>query len=146
MRVWDNEPEEPLEVNILPMIDVIFAILAFFIISTLFLTRTEGLSVNLPDAESAEPQQQADFSVTVKPDGQITLNQQIVTLEQLQDLVSSAMGDAETALVTVHADEQVYHGQVIAVMDELRLIEGVQLGIATEPEAAAQGADSLEAP
>lgn len=133
MRVWDNESEEPLEVNILPMIDVIFAILAFFIVSTLFLTRTEGLSVNLPDAESAEPQQQADFSVTVKPNGQMTLNQQIVTLEQLQDLVSSAMGDAETALVTVHADEQVYHGQVIAVMDELRLIEGVQLGIATEP-------------
>ncbi len=146
MRVWDNEPEEPLEVNILPMIDVIFAILAFFIISTLFLTRTEGLPVNLPDAESAEPQQQADFSVTVKPDGQITLNQQIVTLEQLQNLVNSAMGGAKTALVTVHADEQVYHGQVIAVIDELRLIEGVQLGIATEPEEAAQGADSPEAP
>ena len=147
MRVWDNEPEEPLEVNILPMIDVIFAILAFFILSTLFLTRTAGLSENLPDAESAEPQQQAAFNVTVNPDGQITLNQQVVVLDQLQDRVENAMSAAETetALVTINADEQVYHGDVIAVMDELRLIEGVQLGIATEPEEAAPGADSPEA-
>jgi len=47
MRLPD-EPEIPTAINIVPMIDVIFAILAFFIMSTLFLTRSEGLSVNLP--------------------------------------------------------------------------------------------------
>ncbi|NER85456.1 MAG: hypothetical protein F6K42_39415, partial [Leptolyngbya sp. SIO1D8] len=41
-------------------------------------------------------------------------------------------------LVTIQADEQVYHGQVIAVMDELRTLEGVQLGIATEPKPSEQ--------
>jgi biopolymer transport protein ExbD len=136
MRVWDNEPDEAMEVNLLPMIDVIFAILAFFIVSTLFLTRTEGLSVNLPNADSASPQQQADFTVSVTATGEITLDRQPIPLEQLQAAIRDALAPEQTAIVTIHADEQAYHGTVIAVMDELRLIEGVQLGIATESEPA----------
>lgn len=135
MRVWDKEPEEEFEINILPMIDVIFAILAFFILSTLFLTRTEGLSVNLPNAESATPRKQADFTVTVSADGAIALDQDPIELNQLQRAVQSALGADETAVVTIQADEQSYHGQVVAVMDELRPLENVQLGIATEPKA-----------
>ncbi len=134
MRVWDDESEESLEVNILPMIDVIFAILAFFILSTLFLTRTEGFSVNLPNAESADPQNQADFNVAIQPDGSMELDQQPIALEDLRPSIEQAIAPAQTAIITIQADEQTYHGQVIEVMDELRLIEGAQLGIATEPE------------
>jgi biopolymer transport protein ExbD len=43
-----EEPDNPPQLNILPMIDVIFALLTFFILSTLSLTRSEGLPVNLP--------------------------------------------------------------------------------------------------
>ena len=134
MRVWDDDSEEALEVNILPMIDVIFAILAFFIVSTLFLTRTEGFSVNLPDAESAEPQTQADFTVTMEPDGSLALDRQPIMIENLRAAIEQAIAPDQTAIVTIQADEQVYHGQVIEVMDEIRPIEGAQLGIATEPE------------
>ncbi len=52
MRLPD-EPDMPSQINIVPMIDVIFAILTFFIMSTLYLTRSEGLPVNLPTASSA---------------------------------------------------------------------------------------------
>jgi len=52
MRLPD-EPELPTQINIVPMIDVIFAILTFFIISTLYLTRSQGLPVNLPSAKTA---------------------------------------------------------------------------------------------
>ncbi len=142
MRVWDNESDEALEVNLLPMIDVIFAILAFFIVSTLFLTRTEGLPVNLPGADSASPQQQADFTVSVTATGAITLDRQPIPLRQLQAAIRDGLNSEQMAVVTIHADEQAYHGAVIAVMDELRRIEGVQLGIATEPESA----EALAAP
>ncbi len=133
MRVWDNEPEETLEVNILPMIDVIFAILAFFIVSTLFLTRAEGLPVNLPDADSAASQRQADFTVTLKPDGTLALNRAPIALTNLSATLQAQLRPDQTAIVTLQADEQVYHGQVIAVMDTLRSLDNVQLGIATEP-------------
>lgn len=55
MQIHDNDLDDGFEINILPMIDVIFAILAFFIVSTLFLTRTEGLPVNLPEADTSTP-------------------------------------------------------------------------------------------
>lgn len=135
MRVWDDESEEALEVNILPMIDVIFAILAFFILSTLFLTRTEGMPVDLPNADSSSPQSQTDFTVTIQADGTLALNQEIVTLDDLRAAVEQSMAPEQTALVSIEADKQVVHGQVIAVMDELRTLEGIQLGIATEPKA-----------
>jgi biopolymer transport protein ExbD len=134
MRVWDNEPEEPLEVNILPMIDVIFSILAFFILSTLFLTQAEGLPVDLPDADNATPQSQTDFTVTLQADGTLSLNQQPLALADLRSTLAQQLTPEQVAVVTIQADERVYHGQVIAVMDELRSLPHVQLGIATEPE------------
>ena len=88
MRLQD-EPDIPPQINIVPMIDVIFAILTFFIISTLYLTRSEGLPVNLPNAATSEIQQTAQINVTVNPNGEIALNRQPIALSQLQDAVRS---------------------------------------------------------
>ena len=132
MRVLDNEVEEPLEINIVPMIDVIFAILAFFIVSTLFLTRAEGLPVNLPNAETAEPQQSADFTVTIQASGAIFLNRAPIQIDQLKAAIAAELAPDQVALITVQADRKIEHGRVIEVMDELRTIEGARLGIATE--------------
>jgi biopolymer transport protein ExbD len=134
MRVWDDDSDEALEVNVLPMIDVIFSILAFFILSSLFLTRSEGLPVNLPDADTAAQQEQADFMVTMQPDGTIALDQQPIPLDNLRAAIEQSLAPNQTAIITIKADEQVYHGDVVDVMDELRTIEGAKLGIATEPE------------
>ncbi|MEO0457110.1 MAG: biopolymer transporter ExbD [Cyanobacteria bacterium P01_A01_bin.114] len=139
MRVLDNEAEDPLEINIVPMIDVIFAILAFFILSTLFLTRAEGLPVNLPNAETAEPQQSADFTVTMQESGQMFLNRDPIQLGQLNSAIEAELSPGQTALITVQADRRIEHGEVIEVMDALRTIEGARLGMATEPRRSDQG-------
>ncbi|MEO0541166.1 MAG: biopolymer transporter ExbD [Cyanobacteria bacterium P01_A01_bin.105] len=134
MRSLDNELEDEFEINILPMIDVIFAILAFFIVSTLFLTRTEGLPVNLPETDTSEPQEPADFTVTIESDGSLFLDEQPITEERLRPQIVQQLEPDQEALITIKADEQTYHGEVITVMDELRAIEGASLGIATVPE------------
>ena len=135
MRVIDNEGEEPLSINILPMIDVIFAILAFFIISTLFLTRSEGFSVNLPEAETSQSQQEALITVTVEDNGDISIDKDPVELNDLAEIIQEQMGDRTEALVTVQADETIDYGQVIAGMDQLRTVEGANLGMATQQPA-----------
>ena len=135
MRIIDNEQEDEFEINILPMIDVIFAILAFLIVSTLFLTRTEGLPVNLPKTKTSKPQQPADFTVTIKPDGSLFLDDLAVTEENLRTQITTQLNPNQEALITIKADEQTYHGKVVTVMDELRTIEGARLGIATIPKA-----------
>lgn len=132
MRIVDDETDDtPSQINIVPMIDVIFAILTFFIMSTLYLTRSEGLPVNLPKAITAQTQEQTQITLTITRQGQLALNRQFVQLDQLQSRVRALVGDRGEALVVINADERVSHGQVIAAMDRLRLVKGVKLAIAT---------------
>lgn len=135
MSYLPEEPEEEFELNVVPMIDVIFAILTFFIMSSLFLTRSESLPVNLPKAVSAEMQKQNQITITVQKSGDIALNREAIALDKLQTGVRDLMGTTQESVIVINADEAVNHGRVIAVMDELRAIEGATLGIATrQPE------------
>jgi biopolymer transport protein ExbD len=131
MRLPD-ELEKSGEINIVPMIDVIFSILAFFIISTLYLTRSEGLSVNLPNATTAQNQPSTKITVTIKPDGEIALNRKTIELEALEEAVRALVVPNSESLVIVNADEKVDHGQVVSVMDRLRQVEGTKLAIAAQ--------------
>ncbi len=135
MQLRDDEPDIPAQINIVPMIDVIFAILTFFIMSSLSLTRSEGLPVNLPQASTGQLQQQnLKALVTVKANGELFVNRDRVPLEQLTNQVGQLRGDQAEIVVIVNADESVDHGQVVEVMDELRKVRGAKLAIATEPE------------
>ncbi|MBG1270237.1 ExbD/TolR family protein [Nostoc sp. WHI] len=132
MRLPD-EPELPLQINIVPMIDVIFAILTFFIMSTLFLTRSEGLPVNLPKAATAKQQQvPSRITITVDEQGTVSLNRKPIAVDDLTAQVRTLIGSNSEMLVIINADEKVGHGQVVAVMDRVRQVEGAKLAIATQ--------------
>jgi biopolymer transport protein ExbD len=130
MRLPD-EPEIPAQINIVPMIDVVFAILTFFIISSLFMSRTEGLPVNLPKASTAKVQQKTKVMVTVKPDGAIALNRKSIQLSKLEPALRALAKPQENMVVIVNADEKVEHGKIIAVMDQVRRVKEAKLAIAT---------------
>jgi biopolymer transport protein ExbD len=128
-----DEPDRPLQINILPMIDVVFAVLAFFIISSLFLTRNEGLPVALPGAETAAAQAQRQVVVTLNESGEVFVGNRPVTDDQLVEAIQTLGTLADSGgLVVIRADRSVSHGRVVAVMDRLRTLPGVQLAIATE--------------
>ena len=73
------------------MIDVIFAILAFFIMSTLFLTRFEGLPVNLPESETAALQPEAKFTITLDAEGQVFLNREPIQVAALKNTIEQQL-------------------------------------------------------
>ncbi len=129
-RVID-EPEGSPQINIVPMIDVIFAILAFFIMSTLFLTRQEGLLVNLPTAQTATPQKSSRATVTIDRQGQLFLNREAIALEQLEMALTKQRPPGQDLTVVLNADGSVTHDRVIAVMDELRKIPGTRVAMST---------------
>ena len=131
MRLPD-EPEMPSQINIVPMIDVIFAILTFFIISTLYLTRSQGLPVNLPKAGTAQSQNSTPIAVTIDEQGNLALNRKATNLEALESQVEALIPSGKEVVVILNADEQVNHGQVIAVVDRVRRVEGAKLAIATK--------------
>jgi biopolymer transport protein ExbD len=127
-----QEPEPPSQINIVPMIDVIFAILTFFIMSTLYLSRSEGLPVNLPGATTSQSQPQSQTVVTIDRSGNLALNRQPMDLEALEAQVRVVASKGQQPFVVINADQSVTHGRVVAVMDRLRRIEGVRMAIATQ--------------
>jgi biopolymer transport protein ExbD len=127
-----EEPEVPFQINIIPMIDVVFAILTFFITATLVLNRTEGLPVSLPQAATTKTQTQNKVVVTLDAQGNLFLNRQPIALEQLEAQVRSLMSREKQNIVVINADENVSHGKAIAVMDRIRNIEGVKMAIAAK--------------
>ena len=132
MRLPD-EADAPAQINIVPMIDVIFAILTFFIMSTLFLTRQEGLPVNLPQASSAKrTTQPAKVTLTVDKTGKLFLNKVPITLDKLEAGVKAKVEPERPLMVVLNADEGVNHGKIVAVMDKVRLVKGAKLAIATK--------------
>ena len=132
MRLIDDEIDVAPQINILPMIDVIFSILAFFIISTLFLTRSEGLPVNLPKASTSQLQRTEQITVTIDKEGKIFLNREPIEVDALEKAVRELVLPNQTSVVAIKADEAVEHGDVVAVMDRLRRIDEVKLAIATK--------------
>ncbi len=128
-----EEPESPLGINIVPMIDVVFAVLVFFILSSLYLARSEGLPVTLPGSQTAEGQPQAQVVLTIDDQGALFLGDRPIEDSQLLDAVQSLQASDAASLVVIRADEAVSHGRVVLIMDRLRTLEGVQLAIATQP-------------
>ncbi len=130
MRLPEDNETRHATVNILPMIDVIFAILTFFIMSTLYLTKEEGLPVNLPAAANVTAQDQAEVTLTITSEGALYLGKSEVALGDLADEVRQSAADGPVQ-VTIRADETTAHGKVVAAMDQLRQVEGIKMGIAT---------------
>lgn len=127
-----EETDLPPKINILPMIDVIFAILVFFIVSSLYLTRSEGLPVNLPRASTAEVQKSQQITVSLDEEGNLTVNSNLAQIEQLQAEIEQLIEAEYNTTVVVNADRTVEHGQVVEVIDRIRQIPDVQLAIAAE--------------
>ncbi|MEO1590663.1 MAG: biopolymer transporter ExbD [Cyanobacteria bacterium J06632_22] len=126
------EEESRAQINIVPMIDVVFAVLTFFILVSLTLTRSQGLPVTLPEAATATTQTEAKLTLTITADNQLFLNGDEVQLSTLAADVKSRLAPGQPALVSIEADTAAEHGWVVAAMDALREIEGLRLGIATQ--------------
>jgi biopolymer transport protein ExbD len=131
MRI-PEETEVQGEINIVPMIDAIFSILAFFIISSLSLIRSEGLPVNLPSAETSESKPTAQINVTIQDNGKIFLDKKSIKVQSLKMAVNKLIPDNQQGMIIINADEKVSHGIVVSVMDQLRQVEGATLAIATK--------------
>ncbi|MEG4338280.1 biopolymer transporter ExbD [Microcoleus sp. D3_18_C2] len=131
MRLPD-EPDSIPQINIVPMIDVVFAILTFLIVSSLSLSKSEGLPVNLPKASTSQVQDSpAKITVTIDDQGKLMVDKKLVNLEQIESTVRQVMGSNQNSLIVLNADKSVNHGNVVEVMDRLRRIKGAKLGIAT---------------
>jgi len=133
MRVPRQQLEKA-RIEIIPMIDIIFFLLVFFMVSTLSTTINHGLPVNLPKAASSQKDLRETFNVTVMQDGAIFLNKEATTLEALGQQVKIGLEQDPELMVIISADDQALHGAIVTVMDEVRLAGVSRLAIAVKSE------------
>lgn len=125
---------EDLQINLTPLIDVVFLLLIFFMVSTTF-TRENRLAVNLPEADG-EPVQEAARSIEISVseggayaiDGRTLVNSELSTL--MQGLEEVALGDRDVALILI-ADAEASHQSVVTAMDAIGKSGFSRLSIAT---------------
>jgi len=111
---------EKARIEIIPMIDVIFFLLVFFMVSTLSMTINRGLPVNLPTAATAQKERRDNVSLTVMQDGKMFLNKEPITLQNMGQRVKAALASNPQLAVVINADGQVLHSTVVDILDELR--------------------------
>ena len=126
----DNKSEN--QINILPMIDIIFAILSFFIISSLFLTRIDSIKVNLPKSSTSVREKNKPQIITIDNNERIYFNSNEISLKNISALIRKNIVNLEEPLVILRADTSVKHGLIVNLLDELRKIENLKIGISTE--------------
>jgi biopolymer transport protein ExbD len=137
MRVPRREQPKA-RIEIIPMIDVIFFLLVFFMVSTLSMTINRGLPVNLPTAATSQKDLRENFNLTLTQDGEMFLNKEPIALQDLGPRVRAALAGEPELMVIINADGEVRHHAVVEVMDELRVAGVARLAIAVRPERKAQ--------
>jgi biopolymer transport protein ExbD len=137
MRV-PRQKSEKARIEIIPMIDVIFFLLVFFMVSTLSMTINRGLPVNLPKAASSQKDLRESFNITVTQDGMLFLNKEQTSLVELGQQVKAGLEKDPELVVIVSGDDQASHGAIVSVMDEVRLAGVSRLAIAVRSERRAQ--------
>lgn len=131
MKVRSNRIETTPRLMILPMIDVIFFLLVFFMYSSLQALQQSQLSVQLPPAARAPAQTpEKPLAVVLQASGQIALEEECVSLAELPERVRSRLARGGAAAAVLRADEAAPHGKVVAVMDALRSAGVRKLSIA----------------
>jgi biopolymer transport protein ExbD len=137
MRVPRQQLEKA-RIEIIPMIDIIFFLLVFFMVSTLSMTINRGLPVNLPKAASSQKDLRESFNITVMQDGTLFLNKEPTSLEALSQQVKAGVEEDPELVVIISADDQALHGAIVSVIDEVRLAGVSRLAIAVKSERRAQ--------
>ena len=129
---FKESDESENSINILPMIDIIFAILSFFIISSLYLTRVDSIKVNLPKSSTAEREEEKPQIISVDSNEKIYFESSEINLINISSFIKKNLNKFEKPIVIVRADASVKHGFIVNVLDELRKIENLRIGISVE--------------
>lgn len=114
----DKQSERRVTLDMSPMMDIVFLLLIFFLVTSTFLPDA-GMDLELPESTTATPSEMAPTMISVAEDGSLQLNGEAVTVEQLEQRVA-ALPEADRQKITVRADARVDYGIIVRIIDALR--------------------------
>jgi len=121
-------------IEIIPLIDIIFFLLATFVMVSLSMVKNRGIHVNLPAASTGMPQEPGDFAtISINAAGDLFFNKQAVTAAQLGDDLKQLLAGDSDPRVFINGDAKAEFGKAIAVLDEVRGLGITKVAIETQP-------------
>jgi biopolymer transport protein ExbD len=134
MKINYESQMEEARIELIPLIDVIFCILTFFLLAALQLTRQQAVNVDLPQAETGTVQmEELKLFVSVDQLGQTYVDKQPVTREQLYQLLLTYKRARPEGLIVLSASKMASYNDVMQVLDLLRSVGGDRVALATIP-------------
>ena len=122
-------------IEIIPLIDIIFFLLATFVMVSLSMVKNKGIPVNLPVATASPAQERKDFiSITVTKRGEIFWDKEAVTLAQLPARLAKLKTTTPDPKIFLNGDTKAELGNAVAVLDEVRKAGVSKVAIETKPK------------
>jgi len=131
MRTKSRLEEKGMDMT--PLIDCVFLLLIFFMVTTVF-SKVTGLQVDLPKAAESDMPPQQDLNIVISRTGEMELNGIPVTMDELEERLREAKELFRSRTLIIKADRRTLHGTVVDVMDAAKAVGIDELAIATEPE------------
>lgn len=137
MKVNLDSPTDEAQIQIIPLIDVIFCILTFFILAALQLTRQQGIGLELPKAETSSVLMSEMLIIGIDSNGQTYLSnqgqRQLIDRSQLFQLVQSYHQQQPEGLLVLEASQTAFYNDVIQVLDVMRSVAADRVALSTAP-------------
>lgn len=130
-RNYDTLVDDSEEQNIdmTPMLDIVFIMLIFFIVTTSFV-KESGIDVNKPKASTARADKKTSIIIGIKKSGEIWVDKRAVDIRALRGIVEKLHADTPDGSVVITADKEAGTGVLVAVMDQVKLagVEKISIG------------------
>ncbi|MDA3799098.1 MAG: biopolymer transporter ExbD [Kiritimatiellae bacterium] len=125
-----DEKSEKVDINMSPLIDCVFLLLIFFIVTTVFVKNT-GVDIKKPQAASAKSLKNDSIMISISQDGRIYYAGTVVSLNSIRGIVRQQLNVKEVPVVIL-ADEDSRSGQLIKLIDECKMAGAKSVSIAAD--------------
>ena len=131
-RRRDRHDSSP-EINLTPMIDMVFILLIFFLVASSFV-KEAGIEVNRPVAQTAQTQGRGTIRIALSETGEIWMERRSIDVRAVRANVERMLAESPKASVVVLADETAYTGLLVQVMDQVRLAGVTDIAVAARQQ------------
>jgi len=123
--------EDDIEINMTPMLDVVFILLIFFIVTTSFV-REAGVAIDRPEAQSAAPLSQQAIVVAITNTNQVWIDKRQVDLRSVRRNIERLLSESPESSVIIQSDQAAQTGVLIKVLDQTKLAGAKKVAVAAQ--------------
>ena len=120
------------DINITPLLDIVFIMLIFFVVTTSFV-KEAGIEVNRPAAQTAERKEHASILIAIAPNGEVWIDRRVVDVRSVRAAIERLRAESPEGAVVIQGDREARIGLLVEVMDQVRKAGVNNVSIAATP-------------